>query len=440
MGKLNQFCNIGAEDITTAARDFGTPFYLYDEKHIIENCKKALAMPNAHGLTVRYAMKANSNLSLLKLISSQGLNIDASSMNEVRRAGIAGIPYKNIMLTTQEVPLNKELDELKKMIKGGLKYNVCSMQQLFNIGEFAAKENVKLAIRFHPGIGSGESATRNTGDKYSCFGVHLSDIEKALSYAKDRGIIFNLVHSHIGSGGDPQIWQDNIDLELGIIDKYFPHAETANFGGGLKVARMPDEKAADIEALGLYAKEKMEDFYKKTGRKLKMEFEPGNFIIANTGYIVCTIIDKKTTGEDGINFLVLDGGMELNTRPLLYGAGHPFYIISKNGELLSKEDDFLSPNVHQPHYEAVPVGRCCESGDMQSLDKNGLCIPRRMAEPEIGDYFIIGGAGAYCSSMSPMNYNSHVQAPEILFTSQGELKVIRKEQTLEQMLTNEVIK
>ena len=432
MGKLNNFSSIDSSIIVKAAGQYGTPLYLYDEQTIVDKCKSALSMPNAYGLGVRYAMKANSNRSLLKLIHSCGLMIDASSMNEVRRAVLAGIPHKDIILTTQEVPINGEMRALEDMIKAGLKYNVCSLRQLSNIGDFAAQNKVPLAIRYHPGIGSGESATRNTGDKYSCFGVHLSDFDKALSYAKDKALVFDLVHVHIGSGGDPLAWQNNIDLELSTIERYFPDAETVNFGGGLKVARMNDEAAADIEALGRYAKERIEGFYQKTKRKLKMEIEPGNYIVALSGYVLTKVIDKKTTGPDGLNFVILDGGMEVNTRPLLYGARHPFYVVSQSGVLLSS--DYIDGKAA---YEAVPVGRCCESGDSQSLDATGLAVPRKMAEPDIGDYFVIGGAGAYCSAMSPMNYNSHVQAPELLYNRERGVTIIRAKQTLEQILANE---
>ena len=366
--------------------------------------------------------------------------IDSSSMNEVRRASIAGIAYSDIILTTQEVPLGEDMEDLKVMIKAGLKYNVCSLAQLRNIGDFAGENKIPLAMRYHPGIGSGESATRNTGDMYSCFGIHLSDIEEALEYAKNKGLNFDLVHVHIGSGGDPKKWQDNIDMELDIIERYFPDAQTVNFGGGLRVARMPDEDAANIEELGEYAKKSIEAFYNKTGRKLKMEIEPGNYVMALAGYIVTKVIDKKRTGAEGLNFLVLDGGMEVNARPLLYGSRHPFYVVSQRGDLLSSEfsETIASGRDAEGFYMAVPVGRCCESGDSQSLDPSGLSLPRRMAEPEIGDYFIIGGAGAYCSAMTPMNYNSHVQAPEILLSCDGSLRVIRREQSLEQILINEV--
>ncbi|MCL2093615.1 MAG: diaminopimelate decarboxylase [Treponema sp.] len=432
MGLLHPLGRIDSRAIAQAAAEHGTPFYIYDEGAIIDNCRKALAMPHAYGLRVRYAMKANSNRSLLKIIHAQGLSIDASSMNEVRRAVLAGIPFSAILLSTQELPQGKELEDLQNMILGGLTYNICSLRQLHRIGDFAAQHQKALSIRCHPGKGSGESATRNTGDNYSCFGVHQNDLAEAIRYAQEREIIFNMVHVHIGSGGDPAAWRENIDLELAILEKNFPHAQTINFGGGLKVARMPDEKAADIGELGNYAKEKIEAFYQRTNRKLQMEIEPGTFIIAQGGYIVTRVIDKKSTGAQGLSFLVLDGGMELNSRPLLYGARHPFYLVSKKGELLSSEFD-PSPGA----YEAVPVGRCCESGDSQNLDSEGRNIPRPMAEPELDDYLVIGGAGAYCSAMSPMNYNSHVQAPELLWTQEGSLRVIRQEQTLDQILANE---
>ena len=434
MGQLNKFSDIDSTVIQKAAEQFSTPFYLYDEKAIVDKCKSLLEMPNAYGLTVRYAMKANSTKALLKIINNQGLKIDASSLNEARRAHIAGISYKDIILTTQEVPLNQELQALKDMISQGMKYNVCSLRQLYNIGDYAATNKIALAVRVHPGVGSGESATRNTGDKYSCFGIHLSDIVPVIEYAKIKGIIFDHVHVHIGSGAAPDIWQNNIDLEISIIEEYFPDAQTVSFGGGLKEARMPNENPADIYKLGVYAKEKIEQFYQRTSRKLGMEIEPGNYVVANAGYVITSIIDKKKTGDDGLNFLILDGGMELNARPLLYASQHPFYVISKNGDLLSSEFDKKSND----RFQAVLVGRCCESGDSQCLNAGGLNTPRKMAEPQIADFIAIGGAGAYCSTMSPMNYNSHVQAPEILYTCKRELKAIRSKQTLEQLISNEI--
>ncbi len=435
--KLNNFSNMCHEQILEAANNNKTPFYLYDEALIQERCTMVKSMPNAFGLKVRYAMKANSTKAILNVIHGQGLCIDASSLNEVKRAKMAGIPLKDIVLTTQEVPMLEERSDLESFILEGLKYNVCSLRQFNEIKEFAKNNRIELSVRVHPGVGAGESATRNTGDNYSCFGVHLSDLPTLLDEAKSFDVIFSQVHIHIGSGGDPIKWRENIDLELSIIENYFDeNIKTVSFGGGLKEARMPGETMADIESLGIYAKEKITEFYEKTGMKLEMEIEPGTFIVANAGYCVTEVMDKKRTGADGLNFIILNGGMEVNTRPLMYGSNHPFYVISKNNkELLSSEFDKESL---KGGYEAVLVGRCCESGDSQCLDEQDNPVPRAMKEPQIGDYIAIGGTGAYCSSMTPFNYNSHQQIAEILFTKEMEQKLIRRRQTMEQILCNEI--
>ncbi|MCL2427277.1 MAG: diaminopimelate decarboxylase [Oscillospiraceae bacterium] len=432
MKKLNHFSALNPEAVAQTVEKFGTPVYLYDEALVLERCKECVEMPQAYGLIVRYAMKANSNRTLLKLITGAGLHLDASSLNEVIRAHLADVPYEKIMLTTQEVHIGASRQTLEELLLSGLKYNVCSTHQLELIADFAVANNIEVGIRIHPGIGSGESATRNTGDDYSCFGVHLSDLPRAQKCAADKGITFKHVHVHIGSGADTKMWRQNIDLLLGIIEKHFPDAETVCFGGGLKEARMPGEYAADVPLLGSYAKMQIEDFYERTGRKLTMEIEPGTYIVANSGYAVTRLIDKKSTARS--NFIITDGGMEINSRPLLYGSKHPIYIVSDDGtRIISSEFDDVKHD-----YEAVVAGKCCESGDCQTLDMDGHAVPRAMVEPQIGDIVVIGGVGAYCSAMAPYNYNSHQQASEVLFTTKGKLKEIRKRQTLEQILQNEV--
>ena len=432
MNRLNDFSRLSSEAVALATESFGTPLYMYDEALILERCRECVEMPQAYGLVVRYAMKANSNRTLLRLITDAGLHLDASSLNEVRRAGLAGIPYERIMLTTQEVHTGLERENLEELLRNGLRYNTCSLNQLQQIGAFASINNIDVGIRIHPGIGSGESATRNTGDDYSCFGIHLSDMTQAHKYAAENGLKFKHIHVHIGSGADTKMWRQNIDLLLGIIEEHFPDADTVCFGGGLKEARMPGEYAADVPLLGSYAKMQIEDFYKRTGRKLHMEIEPGTYIVANSGYAVTRLKDKKKTSRS--NFIITDGGMEINSRPLLYGSKHPVYIVSKDGSrVISSEFDEAKHD-----YEAVVAGKCCESGDCQTLDMDGHAVPRAMVEPKIDDLVIIGGVGAYCSSMSPYNYNSHPQIPEVLYTTSGKLELIRKRQTLEQMLENEV--
>jgi diaminopimelate decarboxylase len=199
---------------------------------------------------------------------------------------------------------------------------------------------------------------------------------------------------------------------------------------------MPDETPADIQDLGTYARERFEDFARRTGRKLHMAVEPGTYIVANAGYLVARVVDKKWSGPTGFEFIVLDAGMEANARPLLYGSRHPFYAVSRDGRLLSSEFD-LDPAKFRLDPRVI-VGRCCESGDSQNLDNRGHIVPRMMADPEVGDYFLIGGSGAYCASMSLVNYNSHPQAPEVLLHPAGRLQLIRRRQSLDQIVMNEI--
>ena len=416
------------------ARQWGTPVYLHDQEFIEKSCEQLLAMPNPYGLHVRYAMKANSDRTVLRVVTGKGLDLDCSSLEEAARAFAAGIPYARMMLTTQQVPVGAERQELQEMIRSGLKYNVCSLTQFRLIADFAKAEGIGLSIRVHPGAaGGGESQTRDTGSEYSCFGVHLKDIPTVIEEANRLGLRFTQVHVHIGSGGDPDKWRENIDRELGFVGEFFPDAKTASFGGGLKVARMPGEKWADIVSLGEYASKKLVEFKQATGRELKMEIEPGTFVVANSGHIITTIIDKKLTNE--MNFLIVDGGMELLSRPLLYGSEHPVAIVRQDGTLLSSEYDGLAAAATKPF---GIVGRCCESGDSVRLDGDGNIVPVQIVEPEIGDFVVIGGTGAYSESMSPENYNSHRKAPAVMKRLNSELVLIRKKQTRQQVVQNEL--
>jgi len=411
----------------------GTPLYLYDESTIIDRCRRVRAMPNAFGLRVAYAMKANSNRAILQLITSQGLGIDASSMNEVRRARLAGVPPEQIMLTTQEVPEGEDRDELEQLMAAGLEYNVCSLRQLELLASSTRTEQRSISVRVNPGVGTGESRTRNTGDKYSSFGIHLEALPEVVRRAGEHRMPIVEVHTHIGSGGAPELWQSNIDRVLSIVEQFFPEATTVNLGGGFRVARMPDESSADITALGRYAEQRFAEFAARTGRRLRMAVEPGTYLVAQAGVIVSRVLDRKSSGPDGFDFLILDAGMETNTRPLLYGSRHPFLVVSRDGRVLS--DEFgPTPKEAQPR---VVVGRCCETGDCQTLDEQHQVVPRCMAEPAIGDLLVIGAAGAYCSSMSLTGYNSHRQAPEVLARSDGSLLLIRERQSLTQLVMNE---
>jgi diaminopimelate decarboxylase len=435
MATLASFTRLTPGQVVASAALAGTPHYLYDEAHLVERCRQVLAMPSAFGLSAGFAMKANPSRAILEIVAREGMGIDASSLNEARRARRAGVPAAKIMLTSQEVPEGQDRRDLEALMADGLRYNACSLRQLELAAPFARAKGIPLTVRVSPGVGSGETVTRNTGDKYSSFGIALDHLDRLTAIARQAGATIGAVHVHIGSGGDPAAWAENVDRMLAVVEKWFPDATALNLGGGFKEARMPDERPADVAALGVHAKARFEAFADLTGRKLHMVVEPGTYLVANAGWLVTRVIDRKSSGADGFDFVLADGGMEVNTRPLLYGSRHPFYVISKAGELLSSEFDL---GAARGAAERVVAGRCCESGDSQSLDSHGHIVPRRMADPAVGDLLVIGGAGAYCAAMSPFNYNSHVQAPEVLLRADGQLQVIRSAQTLDQVTANEL--
>lgn len=400
------------------AEEYNTPCYIYDETSLEKQAKKALAFPNAYGLTVRYAMKAASNASILKLFHKLGIEIDASSSYEAIRAMRAGIPAKNISLSSQQLPSN-----LYNLVKDGIWFNACSLRQLDEFGKIFP--GGKIGVRINPGLGSGGTNRTNVGGISSSFGIWHEYIRDILDIAKKHNLTITKIHTHIGSGSDPKVWQKVAQMSLNTVKK-FPDVDTLDMGGGFKVARMPYEADTDLEEIGVPIMKAIKDFALTTGRKLHFEIEPGTFLVANCAVILARIQDICDTGKEGYSFIKLDSGMTDILRPSIYGAQHPISILSNRTSSTRKR--------------YVVVGHCCESGDIltPAAGNPETLSPREIPEPNIGDFCVIGGTGAYCSSMSPSNYNSFPASPEILIKKDGSLKLIRKRENIEQLTENEL--
>jgi len=237
------------------------------------------------------------------------------------------------------------------------------------------------------------------------------------------------IHTHIGSGSDPAVWQKVSGMSLDLCEK-FPDVVSLNLGGGYKVGRMEGEKSTDLSVIGEPVKVAFQEFAKRTGRELKLEIEPGTFLLANSCSVVSTAQDIVETGtSEGHTFIKLDCGMTEVLRPSLYGAQHPLINVTSQGELPTKTKKY------------VVVGHCCESGDLMTPapDEPETISERELGEISIGDLVVIEGSGAYCAGMSSKNYNTFPEAPEVMKTDAGEFKLIRKRQTVDQILANEVM-
>jgi len=404
---------LNAETAGEIRQRFGTPCYVYDRPALERAARATLAFPHAYGLTVRYAMKANPNEHLLRLFGELGLHIDASSEPEVWRALRAGFPPGHIQLTSQ-MPAR----DLKGIIEQGVLYNACSLHQLESVGRIAAGSAV--SIRVNPGLGSGSTNRTNTGGPASSFGIWHEHLDDALAVAKRAGLRVQRLHTHIGSGTDPEVWTRVSRMSLDIADR-LSDVTTLNLGGGFKVGRMPDEPSTDLERVGAPVREEFVAFHDRTGRALHLEIEPGSFLVANAGIVLSTCVDVVDTGASGFLFAKLDTGMTEVTRPSMYGAQHPITVLATG----------------RSEAETVFVGPCCESGDLLTPapgDPETLA-PRRVPHPAIGDLIVVGGTGAYCASMSTGNYNSYALAPEVMLEADGTLCLLRRRQTLDEIMS-----
>ena len=439
--------NFMTADEVRAVRDrFGTPTYVYDLATLRAQADAALAFPNEFGLTVRFAMKASPNAAVLRTFAARGLHIDASSGYEVHRALAAGIPPARISLSSQELPA-----DFAALVRRGVEFNACSLAQLDAFG--AALPGAAVGVRFNPGEGSGGTQDNtnktNVGGPDSSFGIWHEHADAVAATAAKHGLRVVRVHTHIGSGSDPAVWQRCAGLSLALCRR-FEGVATLNLGGGYKVARVRSEKGTDLQRVGAPVRAAFAAFAAETGRKLRLEVEPGTFLVCNAGALVTRVQDRVTTFGStnapgivgaaakgpGHTFLKLDSGMTEIMRPSLYGAQHP--IVSIPAGAAADGADGADAGGAEAF---VVVGHCCESGDLLTPapgEPEVLAERRMRAGTAIGDLVVVEGAGVYCSSMSAKNYNSFPEAAEVMRDERGGLHLIRRRQTLAQIMQNEV--
>ena len=406
------------EQAEAARRQFGTPVYVYDERTLKTLAREALAFPNAFGLTVRYAMKASPNAALIRILAGCGVHIEASSGHEVDRAMRAGVPAARISLSTQEYPA-----DFRRLFQAGICFNASSLNQLRRFGEqFPGGE---LGLRINPGLGSGGTVKTNVGGPSSSFGIWHEYRGEARAIIEEHSLRVVRIHTHIGSGSDPAVWQHVARLSIGMV-REFPEVATLNLGGGFKTGRMSYEQTTDLQEIGKPIREAIEELARDTGRRIHLEIEPGTYLAANSCALLSTIQDIVDTGEHGYRFLRLDTGMTEILRPSLYSSQHPLILLPR-----------LDTGNCLPY---IAVGHCCESGDLltPAPEHHDVLGPRELPEVQPGDLCVIEGAGAYCSAMSAKNYNSFPEAPEVLLRETGDLVLIRRRQTLDQLLQNEL--
>ena len=398
------------------AEKFDTPLYVLVERRIRENYRRLYDALRRHYKKVRiyYSAKANTGLSVLKILENEGSYIDAVSPGEVFLALKAGFTPDRILFTGTSV----RNDELRYLVDSGVTINIDSLSQLKRLLKIHVPE--VLSVRVNPEIGAGHHEHCITAGRNSKFGIWEDDIVKAYRYAKNAGVKRFGMQMHIGSGIltiDPFLLaaekmlsmahrvRKELDVKFDFID----------LGGGIGVPYKPEEKPLDID---LYAEKLLKLYIERVNEYDLGEpwfcIEPGRYIVCDAGILLTLVNTVKTTPFK--KFVGVDAGFNILIRPAMYGSYHPIVVANK---LRFKDEEV---------YDIA--GPLCESGDLLAKDRK---LPR-ICE---GDLLAILNAGAYGFSMSS-NYNSRPRCGEVLVKN-GEYALVRRKERLEDLLRGQEI-
>lgn len=391
---------------TRLAQEFDTPLYVMSETRIRENYRNlyhALTR-NYEKIRIYYSAKANTNISILKILKSEGAYLDAVSPGEVFLALKAGFPANRILFTGTNV----RNDELSFLLKSNVMINIDSTSQLNRLLKLATPNF--LSIRINPQIGAGHHEHCVTGGRDSKFGLWEDDAVRAYEVAKKAGVKSFGMHMHIGSC-PPKIEPFILALDrlLEIAKKAHDEAkvdfELIDIGGGLSVPYRPEDEKLDLNLFS----DKILSLFKQRIRENKIGepnfcIEPGRYIVCDAGILLTTVNTVKITPFK--RFVGVDAGFNTLIRPAMYGSYHQILVADKLG--LPEEETYDI------------VGPICEAGDVLAKDR---MLPK-IAE---GDVLAVLNAGAYGYSMSSQ-YNARPRAAEVL-VKDGKYTLIRERET-----------
>lgn len=407
-----------AANLHSLVAEFGCPVWAYDAE-IIRRRIAQLAQFDV----VRFAQKACSNIHILRLMREQGVKVDSVSLGEIERALAAGYQPQNgadeIVFTADVIdpPTMARVHELQIPVNAG------SVDMLAQLGEVSPGHRVWL--RVNPGFGHGHSQKTNTGGENSKHGIWYSDLPAALEVMQRYQLKLVGIHMHIGSGVDYGHLEQVCGAMVSQVIEFGQDLEAISAGGGLSIPYREGEEAIDTDHyFGLWnsAREKIAAHL---GHPVKLEIEPGRFLVAESGVLVAQVRSVKAMGSR--HFVLIDAGFNDLMRPAMYGSYHHISALAADGRDLTAE----------PLIDTVVAGPLCESGDVFTQQAGGEVETRALPAVVPGDYLVLHDTGAYGASMSS-NYNSRPLLPEVLFDN-GAARLIRRRQTIDELLALELL-
>ncbi len=406
----NFFGNSTPEEL---ASTYGTPLYVYNENILRTRCKELNALSSHEGFHVNYSAKANTNLELLKIIREENCVVDAMSPGELFMNKKAGFTSETILYVCNNV----SAQELQNAVDNNLLISVDSLSQLELLGSL--NKGGKVMVRFNPGIGAGHHQKVITAGKETKFGVTPDMVGDVFEMLKKYDLTLAGINQHIGSlFMEADGYLDAAAFLLSLAETLPAGAldtlEVIDFGGGFGIPyrKYEDQPRLDMQELGTKLHTLISEWAQKTGYKGKFFVEPGRYVVAECSVLLGSVYATKTNGDN--IYAGTDLGFNVLARPMMYDSHHDVEVYRKNG---SPDANLIEQSV---------VGNICESGDI-------LAKKRMLPRIEEGDTLGILDAGAYGYVMSS-TYNQRLRPAEVLIDKDGNHRLIRRRDTLEDLM------
>ncbi len=404
----NYLCRImiSREHLTDMAKEYGTPLYIYQKEKIESQYKKLTNAFKQSNTKFFYACKALSNINVLKIVQKMGAGLDTVSINEVKLGLKAGFSPEQILYTPNCVHFS-EIEEAKAF---GVHINIDNISILEQFGNKYGN-TYPIMIRLNPHIMAGGNLKISTGHIDSKFGISVHQLRHIERVVKTTNLNVEGLHMHTGSEiKDISVFLQALEVMLDLAVR-FPDIKYLDLGSGFKVPYKEDEKATDVDLLGAKLHEAITAYEQETGKKLEVWFEPGKYLVSESGYFITKVNVIKQT--PATVFAGIDTGFNHLIRPMFYDSYHQIVNLS-------------NPKGTERIYTVV--GNLCET--------DTFCWDRVLNEVREGDYLLFKNAGAYGFEMAS-SFNSRARPAEVLF-SKGKSQLIRKREDLDDLLRNQI--
>lgn len=398
---------IKSDKLIQIAKEFGAPVYVYNAATMRKQYRKLEAAFKECNVKIHYAAKALTNINVMRIFKDLGAGLDAVSIQEVQLGLISGFAPEEILYTPNCV----SLEEIDMAVALGVKVNIDNISILEQFGHKYGN-TVPVCIRVNPHIMAGGNYKISTGHIDSKFGISIHQMRHVERLIKSLNLQVDGIHMHTGSDIlDVDVFLNGAEI-LFQLALSFPDLKYIDFGSGFKVAYKPDDVTTDIELLGEKLTKRYKAFSGEFGKEIQIHFEPGKFLVSESGVFVAQVnVIKHTTATV---FVGLDTGANHLIRPMFYDAYHHITNLS-------------NPDGKQRVYTVV--GYVCET-DTFAWD-------RPLPEVKEGDYLCFHNAGAYGYMMSS-NYNSRFRPAEVLVDGDS-YKLIRRHETIEDLLATQIL-